>query len=101
MKHHCHLFNRNRCLTQLVPMTFQYRSYDRSRSGGAVRIPCFAYFRTARGLADGESMKLYRLFCSDELQDVKRELFETFFEVQSCVIQLRERFIRFATKVLD
>src|SRR5271155_5075402 len=82
-------------------MTFQYRSYDRSRSGGAVRIPCFAYFGTVRGLADGKAMKLHRSFCSDELQDVKRELLQALFKIQSCVVNLRERFIRLAAKAFD
>jgi hypothetical protein len=46
-------------------------------------------------------MKIHRPFCGDELKDVKRELLETLFKIQSCVIELRERFIRFAAQVLD
>src|ERR1700679_3007222 len=82
-------------------MTFQHGSYERSRSGGTVRVPCLAYFGTVHGLSDGETMKLHRPFCGDELQDVKREFFETLFKIQSGVIDLRERFVRLAAQVLN
>src|ERR1700722_2902832 len=101
VKDHRHSFNRDSCLSQLVSTAFQQRSYDRSRSGGTVCVPCLAYFGTIHGLADGETVKLHGPFCGDELQNVKRELLETFFKVQSCVIDLRERFVRLAAQALN
>src|SRR5258705_10086148 len=82
-------------------MTFQHSSYERSRSGGTVCVPRFAYFRTVQRFADGEAMKLHRPFCSNQLQDVKRKLLQTLFQVQPRVMDLRERFIRLAAQVLD
>ena len=66
-----------------------------------MRVPSVSYFWTVYGLADCETMKLYGPFCGYELEDVKRELLETLFKVQSCVIALRERFVRFAAQVLN
>lgn len=61
-----------------------------------MRVPRVAHFRTVHGLAYGETVKLHRPFSGYELQDMKRELLETLFKVQSCVVDLRERFVRFA-----
>ena len=64
-------------------------------------VPCLAYFGTVPGLTDGETMKLDGPFGGDELQDMKREFLQALFKVQSCVIDLRQRFIRLAAQVLD
>jgi hypothetical protein len=66
-----------------------------------MRVRCLTYFRTVQGLSDSETMKLHGPFRGDELQDFKREFLQTRFQVQSCVVNLRERFIRFAAQVLD
>jgi len=66
-----------------------------------MRVPYLTYFRTVQGLADSEAMKLHGPFRGDELQDLKREFLQTRFKIQSCVVNLRERFIRFAAQVLD
>jgi hypothetical protein len=64
-------------------------------------VPYLTYFRTVQGLADSETMKLHGPFRGDELQDLKREFLQARFKVQSCVVNLRERFIRLAAQVLD
>src|SRR5882757_2360137 len=82
-------------------MIFQYRSYERSRSGRTVRVPRLAYFRTVQGFADSETMKLHGPLSGNELQNVKRKFFQTLFKIQPGVIDLRERLIRLAAQVLD
>src|ERR1700723_3842757 len=66
-----------------------------------MRVPYFTYFRTVQGLSDSEAMKFHGPFCGDELQDLKREFLQARFKVQSCVVDLRERFIRLAAQVFD
>ena len=46
-------------------------------------------------------MEIHGAFRCNELQDVEGELFQTLFEIQSGIIKIRERFIRFAAKRLD
>jgi hypothetical protein len=46
-------------------------------------------------------MKFHGPFCGDELQYLKREFLQTRLKVQSCVVNLRERFIRLAAEVFD
>jgi hypothetical protein len=75
-------------------MPFQHGLYDRPRSGRAVGVPRYTHFKAIRSLADSETMKLYGSFRSDDLQDLKRELLQTVFKLQSRVINLRERFVR-------
>src|ERR1700723_4021048 len=66
-----------------------------------MRVPYFTYFRTVQGLSDSEAMKFHGPFCGDELQYLKREFLQTRFKVQSCVVNLRERFVRFAAEVFN
>jgi hypothetical protein len=101
VKDHRDPVNWNRCLSQLFATIFQQRSYERSCFGGTMRVPYFTYFRTVQGLSDSEAMKLHGPLCGDELQNLKREFLQTRFKIQSCVVNLRERFIRLAAQVLD
>src|ERR1700684_4602424 len=101
VKNHRDPVNWNLCLWQLIATTFQQRLYERGRFRGTMGVPCLTYLRTVQGLSDSETMKLYGPFCGDELQNLKSEFLQARFKVQSCVVNLREWFIRLAAQVLD
>jgi hypothetical protein len=46
-------------------------------------------------------VEIHRAFRGDQLQDVKREFCQTLFEVESGVVDFRERLTRFPAKRLD
>jgi hypothetical protein len=66
-----------------------------------VLVPYLTYFRTVHGLGNSETMKLDGPFRSDELQNLKRESLQARLKVQSCVVNLRERFICLPAQILD
>src|ERR1700722_18179335 len=101
MKDHGDPVNRNRCRSQFLATAFQQRAYERSCFGGTVRVPYLTYFRTVQGLSDSETVKLHGPLCGDELQDLKREFLQARFKVQSCVVNVGERFIGLAAQVFD
>ncbi|MDX6464813.1 MAG: hypothetical protein QOE55_8510 [Acidobacteriaceae bacterium] len=101
VKDHCNPVNGNRRVSQLFAMTFQYGSYERSCFGGTVLVPYLTYFGTVHGRGNSETMKLHGRFRSDELQNLKRESLQARLKIQSCVVNLRERFICLSAQILD
>jgi hypothetical protein len=67
-------------------MFFQERSYEGGRFCGTVRVAHLTHFRAIQSLSDSEAMKLHKPFCADELEDMKGELFQALFKIQTRVV---------------